>query len=139
MSAAKSGKHIYVQGNVNGCEQIALDINDPLFCSWDDPTKTLTIFGNSSNVRYLRFRNGCVFNFNDGETIQFSNATNDDTRLYFDAGSHVIFTGATTIDGTINTVRPSYWYIYGRITCVPDLANNKRAIFKNFYRIYMYP
>ena len=138
LSAVKSGKHIYVQGVITSFEQISLDINDPLYCSWDAPTKALTIFGTSSNIRYLRFRNGCVFNSIDGETLQFSNATPDDTRMYIDAGADVTLNGDTTINGTINTVRPSYWYIYGRLTCVPDLASNKRATFKNFYRIYMY-
>jgi len=138
VASVKSGNHIYVEGSGNTLASVASDINDAAFCTWDAGTSTLTIFGTAAAVRYLRIRNGGTLTINGGETLQFSNATNDDTRFYVDAGSHLIMNDDAEINGSLTTTRPFYWYFYGRVTCNADIPNNLRPTFKNFYRMYLY-
>jgi len=138
MSAVKSGNHIYVEGTGNTLASVASDINDAAYCTWDAGSNTLTVFGSSSAVRYFRTRNGSELTINGGETLQFSNATNDDTRMYIDAGSHLIMNDDAEINGSLGSTRPSYWYIYGRVTCNADIPGGLRPTFKEYYRIYFY-
>lgn len=136
MAAVKSGKHIYVQGTGNTLESVATDINDPLFCTWDAPTKTFTFIGTSADVRYFYIRNGGVLDVNDGETFQFSNATADDTRFYIDAGGTFNMSGNSILEGrATGTQRTYYWYWNGAVNIIGNGAN--QPIIRGFRRIYL--
>jgi len=138
MAAVKSGNHIYVEGIGNTLEVIATDINDPAYCTWDAGNNTLTVFGTAAATRYLRIRNNGDLTINGGETLAFSNATNDDTRFYVDAGGHLIMNDDSTVDFSITNSRPYFTYFYGRVTCNADIPNDRRPFFNNFYRMPSY-